>query len=98
MALSARFSDSKREALERNSFIVLQHLNVVTGGDPESLAHLWRIADALGLPRPEIEEISAHLHERRFCVCSDTGPLISITDEGVNYLEHGAWRRRSVRT
>jgi len=97
MALSSRNRDSEREALERNSFIVLQHLHAMTGGNPRLLGHLWRLGDALGMQRDEVEEAADVLAEQRFCTFPTNGPLVAITTEGVQYLEHDSWRRRSVR-
>lgn len=97
MALSSRNRDPEREALERNSYILLQHLHSVTGGNPRILAHLWRLGDALGMQRAEVEEAADFLAEQHFCAFPTSGPLIAITTDGVKYLEHDAWRRRSVR-
>ncbi len=97
MVLSSRKRDPEREALERNSFIVLQHLHAVTGGNPRILTHLWRLGDALGMQRPEVEEAADFLAEQNFCSFPTSGPLLAITSEGIRYLAHDAWRRKSVR-
>ncbi|HET7275474.1 MAG TPA: hypothetical protein VFI91_09955 [Longimicrobiaceae bacterium] len=94
---AARRRNFRAERTERNSFVLLQHVHTISGGN-ENLEMLGiKVGDQLGFDRDETDRLIRYLVEQKYLQNRSVGSLISITREGVTYLEQLAWRRRSVR-
>jgi DNA-binding IclR family transcriptional regulator len=97
MDLAARRRDAESEQLERDAFALLRHVNEVSGGDPEVEILASRLADAQGLDREYALRVIRFLEREGLVRFEEAGPLVSLTVPGAAYVEHLAWRRRSVR-
>lgn len=85
------------ERLERDSFILLQHVYTVTGADPEVPVSAAHVGAQLGFAEDESARLVRYLSWIGFMKESAAGPHLALAPEGIHYLEHGAGRRRSVR-
>ena len=85
------------ERLERDSFILLQHVYTVTGADPEIPVNGSRVGIDLGFAPEEASRLIHYLHWIGYMNESASGPHLSLAPEGIDYLEHRAGRRHSVR-
>lgn len=85
------------ERLERDSFILLQHVYTVTGADPAAPVNGSRVGMELGFAPDESSRLIHYLHWVGFMKESASGPHLSLAPEGIEYLEHRAGRRQSVR-
>lgn len=94
---AARKRDFRAEQTERNSFVLLQHVHSISGGNPNLEMLGSRVGDQLGFEREETERLIQYLVEQKYLQKRTVGTLISITTAGATYLEQLAWRRRSVR-
>lgn len=89
--------DPETEQLERDAFALLQHLHSVSEGDPGVELLGSRAADALRLERDYALRVIRFLEREGLVDFRPEGPSIALTLPGVAYVEHLAWRRRSVR-
>jgi hypothetical protein len=96
MSESERMRDSETEEKERISFILLQHVYSLSREDDGVLV-VGRIASALALPVAEVVQIVAHLTYTGFLSWEGTGRPVGITEKGIEYIEHLAHRRHSLR-
>ncbi len=94
---AARKRDLRAEQTERNSFVLLQHVHSISGGNRNLEMLGSKVGDQLGFEREETERLIKYLVQQKYLQNRTVGTLISITPEGVTYLEQLAWRRRSVR-
>lgn len=85
------------ERLERESFILLQHVYTVTGASPAVPVNAARIGSDLGFGEDETMRLVRYLNWVGFMKESAAGPHLALAEEGIHYLEHGAGRRHSVR-
>ena len=92
-----RDRDFAVEREERNTFVLLQHAYTLAEADPEVRLSGWHLGDALGLPREEAGRLIRHLVWHGYLEERGAGPEVSVTPQGVDYIERLAWRRQSVR-
>ena len=85
------------ERLERDSFILLQHVYTVTGADPAVAVNGSRVGQELGFAEEEASRLIHYLNWVGYMKQSAAGPHLSIAPGGVEYLEREAGRRHSVR-
>ena len=85
------------ERLERDSFILLQHVYTVTGADPAVAVNRSRVGQELGFAEEESSRLIHYLNWVGYMKQSAAGPHLSIARDGVEYLEREAGRRHSVR-
>jgi hypothetical protein len=97
MSAATKLRDPDAEQLERDAFSLLQHLHSVSGGDPEVELLGSRAADVLRLDRDYALRVIRFLEREGLVDFRQEGPCVSLTLPGVAYVEHLAWRRRSVR-
>jgi hypothetical protein len=89
--------DATLEERERRRFLVLSRILTLCEGDVGTVMLCSRIADDLGLGRSEAANLFSDLIEAGYLADAGAGPAVSITPQGVLYVEHRAGRRRSVR-
>jgi hypothetical protein len=87
--------DAELERLERDSFVYLQHVYTISERDPAARQSGSRMNKDLGFTPDRGAMLLDHLIGTGYL--AGHGPMISITPEGVDYIERLAWRRRSVR-
>ena len=97
MDLAERRRDSDSEQLERDAYALLRHVHSVSNADPEVEILGSRLADSLGLDRGYSLQVIRFLQREGLVRYDEAGPTVSLTVPGVAYVEHLAWRRRSVR-
>lgn len=85
------------QRLERDSFILLQHACAVTGSCPGRAVNPARLGADLGFAEDETARLVNYLSWMGYLKESTMGPHLSLADEGIEYLEERAGRRRSVR-
>lgn len=85
------------ERLERDSFILLQHVYTVTGADPAMPVNGTRVGNDLGFAPDEASRLIHYLNWVGYMKESAAGPHLSLAPEGIEYLERRAGRRHSVR-
>ncbi len=85
------------ERLERDSFILLQHVYTVTGARPDVPVNAARVGNDLGFAEDETSRLVGYLNWIGFMKESAAGPHLSLAREGIEYLERRAGRRHSVR-
>jgi hypothetical protein len=86
------------ERLERDSFILLQHVYTVTGATPGVPVNAARVGSDLGFAEQETSRLVRYLNWVGFMKESAAGPHLSLAEEGIEYLERKAGRRHSVRS
>ena len=91
-----RVRDVAVEERERISFILLQHVYSLAC-EGYGLLVPAKIALDLALPPEEMVQIIAHLTYQGFLEWEGTGRPVAISQKGVDYIEHLAHRRRSLR-
>ena len=85
------------ERLERDSFILLQHVYTVTGARPDVPVNAARVGIDLGFAEEETSRLVRYLNWVGYMKESAAGPHLSLAEEGIEYLESKARRRHSVR-
>lgn len=85
------------ERLERESFILLQHVYTITGASPRVPVNAARVGIDLGFGEDETNRLVRYLSWVGFMKESAAGPHLALAAEGIDYVEHGAGRRHSVR-
>ena len=85
------------ERLERDSFILLQHVYTITGASPEVPVNASRAGSDLGFAEDETSRLVRYLSWVGYMKESAAGPHLALAEEGIEYLEHGAGRRHTVR-
>jgi hypothetical protein len=85
------------ERLERDSFILLQHVYTLTGANCGAPVNAGRAGADLGFAQEETSRLVWYLSWVGYMKESAAGPHLSIAEEGIDYLERGAGRRHSVR-
>ena len=85
------------ERLERDSFILLQHAYTVTGATAGLPVNGTRLGHDLGFAEDEASRLINYLNWIGYLKESAAGPHLSLAPEGIEYLEHRAGRRHSVR-
>ena len=91
-----RVRDPAAEEKERISFILLQHVYSLACEGNGVLA-VAKIASDLALPPAQLVQVVAHLTYAGFLVWEGTGRPVGISQKGVDYIEHLAHRRHSLR-
>jgi hypothetical protein len=91
-----RVRDLVAEEKERTGFILLQHVYSLAC-EGQGLLLAGKIAADLALPPSRVVELVAHLTYEGFLVWEGTGRPVGISQKGVDYIEHLALRRRSLR-
>jgi DNA-binding IclR family transcriptional regulator len=87
----------QRIALERESYVVLLHLHTLADGEPGDSRSEERIARDLGFSPPQLERVLDALRMAGLLRRDSSGHGLSLTEPAIDYIEHGARRRRSVR-
>ena len=90
-----RGRDFSRERRERDSFLLLLHLYSLSEGTLVELPG-DQVARDLGFEQREVRRLVHHLEVGGY-VRSLLGERVSITTQGMDYIERGARRRHSVR-
>ncbi|HEX6925683.1 MAG TPA: hypothetical protein VF167_09635 [Longimicrobiaceae bacterium] len=85
------------QRLERDSFILLQHAYAVTGSCPGRPVNPARLGAELGFDEEETSRLVNYLSWIGYLKESTMGPHLFLANEGIEYLEAGAGRRRTVR-
>jgi hypothetical protein len=75
----------------------LEQVYLLTGSRPGGIAYDWQLAEELDLLADVPADIVEDLERVGFLIRCGDGSGVCITDDGVEYLRRGAWRRRSVR-
>jgi hypothetical protein len=88
--------DFESERSERDSFVVLQHVYSLSGGNIETMIAPDQLTVSLGFRIAETLHLVDHLIEAGLLARGPRGS-ISITASGSDYVRRLAWRRRSVR-
>jgi len=88
---------NERISLERESYVVLVHLHTLAEGEPDAHWSEERIARDLGFSHPHLERVLSALLAAGLLRHEPTGDGLSLCERAINYIEHGARRRRSVR-
>jgi hypothetical protein len=96
MSDTERKRDLAVEEKERTSFILLQHVYSLAC-EGHGLLVVGKIAADLALPVSEVVQIVAHLTYAGFLEWEGTGRPVGITQKGIDYIEHLAHRRHSLR-
>jgi hypothetical protein len=96
MSETERTRDLATEEKERISFILLQHVYSLAC-EGQGWLVVGKIAADLALPVAEVVQIVAHLTYAGFLEWEGTGRPVGITQKGVDYIEHLAHRRHSLR-
>lgn len=89
--------EEERIRMERESFVVLQHMYTLSGGDDGAAVALPRVSGELGFEAPRFTRLIDHLAAVGHVSPIAGGTFAAITAAGVDYIERLAWRRRSVR-
>lgn len=84
--------------MERDSYILLQHVYTLTGADPRVPVSLTRAGGDLGFAPQEASRLVHHLNRVGYMRESATGLHLSLAPAGIDYLERNAGRRHSVRS
>lgn len=92
-----RMRDYEVERRERESFILLQHAYTLAEANPEAILSGAHMVDDLGFARDAGLRLIEHLVREGYFTDHGTGPRISISRQGIEYIERFAWRRRSIR-
>ncbi len=71
--------------------------SVVLAVPPRSLVRVSAFADQLGVWREELFRVIEFLDRKGYLVYHGAGPSVSLTRQGVDYVERHAGRRRSIR-
>jgi len=89
--------DGWRRRQERMRYEVLRMLHAAAQGEPSRRVDAWGFAPDLGVWAEEVWNTLVWLEQAGLVRIYQTGPVVSITLAGVDYLEHGARRRRTIR-
>lgn len=89
--------DDEAERQERNSFILLQHAYTLASAHPAAVLSGTQMAVDLGFAREEALPLIELLVREGYFTDRGVGPRISISQQGIQYIERLAWRRRTVR-
>jgi hypothetical protein len=82
---------------ERMRYEVLLMLYRACNGAPDEVVRAWSFSTDLGVWQAEVFRVIEWLERHRLIQYHGAGPSISITREGVAYLESGSNRRCTVR-
>lgn len=85
------------EGKERERFRFLQQVYGLAGRSGGGAVLCSRLADQLGFLRMDAAGLIEDLVQGGYLAYTSRGPSVTITDQGVRYLERLAGRRRSVR-
>lgn len=85
------------ERLERDSFILLQHVYTVTSATPGAPVNGTRVGLELGFAPDEASRLINYLNWVGYMKQSAADPHLTIAPDGIDYLERDAGRRHSVR-
>jgi hypothetical protein len=97
MKSEIRSRDLRKEQRERDRFVLLQHLCLLSDNMPGILLPERRVWERLEYEEAEAVALLESLHWEGY-VAHDSGWLqIAATRKGVDYIESMAHRRRSVR-
>jgi hypothetical protein len=72
------------ERLERDSFILLQHVYTMTGASPEVPVNAARVGIDLGFAEEETSRLVRYLNWVGFMKESAAGPHLSLAEEGID--------------
>lgn len=97
MSATATSRDPEQERLERDAYALLRHVHSVSHADPSVEILGARLADTLGPDREYGLRVIRFLAREGMLQFDESGPRVSLTPPGAAYIEHLAWRRRSVR-
>jgi DNA-binding IclR family transcriptional regulator len=97
MDAQLRDRDPDKEERERRLFLMLARVLTFSAGDVGAAVLCSRVADDLGLPRADAVSHFSELVDAGYLTDAGAGPSVSITPQGVLYVEHRAGRRHSVR-
>lgn len=95
--VSERSRREEAEREERERYRVLAWIYQVVGEDCDTTAQAEEVADDLALPREDVVRAVAHLARQGYLQRPGAGSRVCLTEQGLEYLQRGAWRRRSVR-
>jgi DNA-binding MarR family transcriptional regulator len=97
MGAALRERDLDLEARERHRYLVLSRVLALSSGDIGTVFLCSRIADDLSIDRSTAARLFSDLIEAGYLRDVGPGPSVSITPQGILYLERRAGRRHSVR-
>ncbi len=95
--VSERLRREAAEREERQRYRVLAWIYQVVGENCETPAEAGEVADEMGLSRDDVVRAIAHLARQGYLRHAGAESRACLTEKGVEYLQRGAWRRRSVR-
>jgi hypothetical protein len=82
---------------ERMRFEVLAAIHQACEGKTGCALRVATFTDQLGIWREELFRVLDFLDRRSYIEYHGAGPRVSVTQKGVDYVEHLARRRRSLR-
>jgi len=92
-----RARNPAREWVETQRYRILERLYVVTDAEPGGAVGMRRLADDLGLAVSACRAAVQDLARLGFVEPDDAGSTVHLTRCGKEYIQRGAWRRRSIR-
>jgi CTP-dependent riboflavin kinase len=82
---------------ERMRYEVLAAIYHACGAQTGCELRVADFTEQLGIWREELFRVLDFLDRRRYIEYHGAGPLVSVTQQGIDYVEHLAQRRRSLR-
>lgn len=92
-----RERDLEAEWREQRRYALLERLYLLTGDDCSTAISDWQMETELGVPREEAASLTNDLVQSKYMAFMGEGQRVCITEKGIEYLQTGAWRRRSIR-
>lgn len=87
---------SEQRGLERDRFVVLLHMCSLRGAASRSWS-IGKLMRDLGFPRAHVAVVLDGLAQEGYIARSGPAECYQLTTRGIDYVERGARRRRSVR-